>query len=147
MCWFLCKNLENRDLQKHTAQYGTNLYFPPEKQRISLTKRCEKNLNKSRFELKIAQNNSRGFESNTLKTTILELQKILKKFAPNWIFHNYRPFPKIYQKSAIRSCQRLQVGYFFAGSSLKHSKKRLPWVSALGDFQSDFLPLSLQRTW
>ena len=69
MCWFLCENLESRDLQKHTAQYGTNLYFLHEKQRISqptfaktFTKKFEKNLNKSRFELKIAQNNSRGFE-------------------------------------------------------------------------------------
>ena len=37
------------------------------------------------------------------------------------------------------------VGHY-TESSLKHSKNRLPWVSAAGDFQSDFLPLSLQLT-
>ena len=79
MYGFLCKILEIRELQKHTAQYGTILYFPPEKQRISqptfaktFIKICEKILKNHTFERKIFKNNSRGFELNTLKMTILE---------------------------------------------------------------------------
>ena len=72
------------------------------KQRISqptftktFIKNCGKILKNHTFERKILKHNSRGFESNTLKMTILEPWKNLKKFATNWKYHNPRHLQEI----------------------------------------------------